>query len=270
VQIRSALEQARQRGVARLDAQLLLVHVLCTAGAAPAAQRAITRSWLLAHDEQPLTPAQAQLWQSLLARRADGLPLAYVTGEQAFCGLNLLVTPAVLIPRPETEALVHWALECLLQCPQPAPRVLDLGTGSGALALAIKQCCPRARVHATDISPGALQVAVANAQRLQLEVAFGRADWWAPPAPTAAMHAPAGAGEGVPAGPFDLVVSNPPYIAPGDDHLPALHHEPVSALVGAEDGLGDLRAIIDGSRKHLAPGGWLLLEHGHDQAPPVQ
>jgi len=270
LQISAALQQARQLGVARLDAQLLLVHVLRSAGPSPAAQQPITRSWLLAHDDQLLTPAQTQAWQALLARRADGLPLAYVVGEQAFCGLQLLVTPAVLIPRPETEGLVHWALECLLQLQQPSPRVLDLGTGSGAVALAIKHRCPQAQVHGTDINPAALKVAIVNAQRLQLNVSFGLANWWAPVDSTPGGPAEAGGGRGLPVGRFDLVVSNPPYIAPGDEHLAALRHEPVSALVGAEDGLGDLRTIIDGGRHHLAPGAWLLLEHGHDQALAVQ
>ena len=266
--IRDALQQARRMGVARLDAQLLLVHVLTTTGPNPASQEVITRSWLLAHDDQVLTPTQVQAWQALMLRRANGVPLAYVVGEQTFCGLQLLVTPAVLIPRPETEELVQWALQCLAQRQQPSPRVLDLGTGSGAVALAIKHRCPQARVHATDISLAALKVARANAQRLQLDVSFGLANWWASVDGTAGW--PAEAGGGPPAGRYDLVVSNPPYIAPGDDHLPALRHEPVSALVGAENGLGDLRAILDGSRPHLAPGAWLLLEHGHDQARALQ
>ncbi len=268
--IGGALQQARRLGVERLDAQLLLLHVLTTTGPNPAAPAVVTRSWLLTHDDEVLTPAQAQTWQTLLQRRADGVPLAYVIGLQPFCGLQLVVNPAVLIPRPETEELVQWALECLAQGQQPSPRVLDLGTGSGAVALAIKHRCPQARVHATDISAAALKVARANAQRLQLDVGFGLANWWAAVDDAAGGPAQAGGGGGLPAGRFDLVVSNPPYIAPGDGHLPALQHEPVSALVGAGDGLGDLRAIIDGSRAHLAPGAWLLLEHGHDQAQTLR
>ncbi len=268
--IREALLQAQALGVQRLDAQLLLLHVLEHASPEPSAlptAPAFTRSWLLAHDDQALTPAQAPHWAQVLQRRAGGEPLAYVVGEQAFCGLRLQVTPAVLIPRPETEGLVLWALECLLTgSTEPKPRVLDLGTGSGAVALAIKHRCARAQVHATDISAAALAVAQANAQQLQLEVRFGLSDWWA-----AAPQAKTGAAAQQPAasaveGPFHLVVSNPPYVAPGDHHLAALQHEPSTALIGADDGLGDLRRIVTGSPRHLVPGAWLLLEHGHDQA----
>ncbi len=266
--IHAALNQAARHGLARLDAQLLLVHVLTAVAPTPGRPQDITRSWLLAHDDQALAPAQVQAWTTLLKRRAAGEPLAYVTGEQAFCGLRLQVSPAVLIPRPETEGLVQWAVECLQTAPKPAPRVLDLGTGSGAVALAIKHRCAHADVVATDISPAALAVAANNAQGLQLAVDFQLADWW-----TAAAAAVAtGFANRQPntTGRFDLVVSNPPYIAPGDRHLAALQHEPHTALVGAGDGLGDLRIIISGSPERLAPGAWLLLEHGHDQAEAVQ
>jgi release factor glutamine methyltransferase len=253
--IRDALLQARSLGVDRLDGQLLLVHVLQSVPApglpSPQEPQGISRTWLLAHDDRALTEEQALVWSQKLQRRAAGVPLAYVVGEQLFCGLLLQVTPDVLIPRPETEELVQWADECLHGLALSQPRVLDLGTGSGAVALAIKHRCTAAEVVATDISPAALQVARGNAQRLRLAVAFEQADWWAGLAPGL---------------PFHLVVSNPPYIAPGDHHLVALQHEPHTALVGAHDGLGDLRRIIGGSLQHLAPGGWLLLEHGHDQA----
>ncbi len=268
--IREALHEAQRLGVARLDAQLMLLQLLTANAPGPSAKSGITRSWLLAHDDQALTDTELMRWQGMLARRVEGQPLAYVVGEQTFCELRLQVTPAVLIPRPETEELVRWALECLARRQQPSPRVLDLGTGSGAVALAIKHRCPHAQVHATDISPAALQVAHANARRLHLDVNFGLADWWAAAGGSPGGPAPPDRGATGPVGLFDLVVSNPPYIAPGDGHLAALQHEPVTALVGADDGLGDLRAIIDGSRGRLVSGAWLLLEHGHDQAPALQ
>ncbi len=272
--IREALQAAAQQGVARLDAQLLLVHLLTTVVPVAGAVPDITRSWLLAHDDQRLSLLQGQAWAAALARRAAGEPLAYIVGEQPFCGLRLKVTTAVLIPRPETEGLVDWAVECLNALQRPQPRVLDLGTGSGAVALAIQHRCAYARVWATDISPAALAVAAENAQRLQLgTVAWVCANWWAPLEPATATATATLGGQAdhsasfATAGPFDLVVSNPPYIAPGDSHLAALQHEPGSALVGGgDDGLADLRQIISGSRNRLAPGAWLLLEHGHDQA----
>ena len=257
LRIRDALQQAHAAGVDRLDAQWLLAHVLQTSGVhsqpLPVAPT-ITRSWLLAHDDQPLTDAQTCRWQCLLLRRATGEPLAYVLGEQVFCGLRLQVSPAVLIPRPETEELVRWALECLAVVPSESPQVLDLGTGSGAVALAIKHAAPKAQVRATDNSPQALEIARTNAQRLGLEIQFTLSDWWA----------------ALPIDSVDLVVSNPPYIAPGDPHLGALQHEPAHALVAGGDGLHDLRSIIAGASRHLRPGAWLLLEHGHDQASAVQ
>ena len=276
--IREALNEAQRLGVARLDAQLLLLHVLTTVAAAEAAGAPptnITRSWLLSHDDRALAPQQVMAWAAALKRRAGGEPLAYVVGAQEFCGLRLGVSPAVLIPRPETEGLVQWALERLRATQQPQPRVLDLGTGSGAIALAIKHRCPHATVWASDISPAALAVAAANAQGLQLNIHCMHANWWA--APEGGTTGADACANGVPTTAaafetaFDLVVSNPPYIARGDDHLAALRHEPRNALVGADDdGLGDLRRIVSGSRPRLAPGAWLLLEHGHDQAAALQ
>ncbi|GAB4035106.1 MAG: peptide chain release factor N(5)-glutamine methyltransferase [Rubrivivax sp.] len=239
--VAEALAAAARRGLPRLDAQLLLAHRLGR-----------SRTWLLAHDETALAPADAAWFEAAVAQRLDEVPLAYLTGEREFRGLPLAVGPGVLVPRPETEGLVEWALECLQGL--PAPRVADLGTGSGAIALAIASACPAARVVAVDRSEAALAVARANGRRLGLAVDWRAGDWWAP----------------LQGETFDLVVSNPPYIAAGDPHLPALRHEPASALVAGADGLDDLRRIVAGAPARLSPGGWLLLEHGHDQGAAVR
>ena len=241
-----ALAAARRAGVDRLDAQRLLAEVLDR-----------PRAWLLGHDDSPLDPAQHARWQELLARRAAGEPLAYLLGWQEFFGLRLRVDPAVLVPRPDTETLVNWALEKLQATPASAlaPRVLDLGTGSGAIALALKHAHPAAELMATDASPAALAVALDNGVALGLDVNWRLGDWWS------ALDTGAR---------FDLIVSNPPYIAEGDEHLPALHHEPASALTAGPDGLDDLQLIISGAKRHLHPGGWLLLEHGWNQAEAVR
>ena len=241
MRIAEALAEARATGVARLDAQLLLGHLLGR-----------TREWLLAHDDQPLDPAQAAALRALLARRAAGEPLAYLIGEREFRGLALQVTPAVLVPRPETEGLVEWALECLQSA--PAPSAIDLGTGSGAVALAIKRARPEVSVVASDLSTAALTVAQANARRHGLELEFVAGPWWAPLAGRR----------------FDLAVSNPPYVAAGDPHLGALAYEPQRALTSGVDGLTALREIVARAPEHLLPGAWLLLEHGHDQAESVR
>ena len=241
--VQQALAQAATTGVDSLDAQWLLAHLLQQA-----------RTWLRSHAEAPLPSAIAQAFASGCQRLAADEPLAYLLGEQSFHGLLLQVTPAVLVPRPDTETLVDWALALLPSLATSSPRVLDLGTGSGAVALAVAQRWPAAQVGATDVSPAALAVAQANARRLALPVAFAAGDWW----------------QAVPAGSqFDLLLSNPPYIAGNDPHLPALRHEPLLALTPGGDGLGALAAIISGAPAHLARGGWLLLEHGWDQAAAV-
>lgn len=242
--VRAAVGLARERGVDRLDAQLLLAALL---------QR--PRSWLIANDDAALDAQQTANYLTLLDRRAAGEPLAYLLGEKEFHGLRLRVSPAVLVPRPDTETLVDWAL-ALLAGPLAGlteARVVDLGTGSGAIALAIKQAAPRAQVCAVDRSSAALDVARANGQQLQLDIGWQLGDWWAP----------------LDGRRFHLAVSNPPYIAEGDAHLAALVHEPLSALRSGRDGLDDLRRIIANAQAHLEPGGWLLLEHGHDQASAV-
>ena len=240
----AALRHWQAAGLPRLEAQMLLLHALGRA--------THERAWLLAHDTDALPdPAAAQL-QGLAERRLAGEPMAYLTGEKAFHGLTLHVDARVLDPRDDTETLVDWALALL---PPDAPRrVLDLGTGSGAIALAIAHRRPRAQVLAVDASVDALDVAAGNAHRLGLGVDLRQGDWFAPVAGQR----------------FDLVVSNPPYIAEADPHLPALAHEPRGALVSGADGLDDIRAIVAQAATHLAPGGWLLLEHGHDQAGAVR
>jgi release factor glutamine methyltransferase len=223
---------------------LLLAHVL-----------ARTRAWLFAWPEHVPEPAQADAFERLVEARASGTPVAYLLGRRAFWSLDLAVTPAVLIPRPETELLVELALERLP--PDVACAVADLGTGSGAIALAIAHERPRARVRATDLGTDALAVARANAQRLGLaNVEFVCGDWCA------------ALGDSC----FDLIASNPPYIAAGDPHLARgdLRHEPVSALASGVDGLDAIRTIVATAPSHLLPGGWLLLEHGWDQAARVR
>jgi release factor glutamine methyltransferase len=237
----SLLQAARAGGVDRLDAQLLLAHVL---------QR--PRAWLIAHEDAVLDAAQLVQVRAALDRRAAGVPVAYLLGEKEFHGLMLGVSPDVLVPRPDTEVLVGWALELLDAAPAGA-EVADLGTGSGAIALALKHACPPAKVCAVDVSAAALAVARGNGERLALAVEWLAGHWWS------ALHARR----------FDLVVSNPPYIAEGDPHLGALQHEPQQALTSGADGLDAIREIVAGAANHLRPGAWLLLEHGHDQAPPV-
>jgi release factor glutamine methyltransferase len=238
--ITELLAAAAAQGLDRIDAQLLLLHAL---GREPH-----DRAWLLTHDgDTPPDDAVAR-YEQLRTRRLAGEPVAYLLGSKEFFGLPLQVDARVLVPRPDTETLVEWALSVL----PPAGSVVDLGTGSGAIALALAHARPDARVSAVDRSADALEVAQSNAQRLSLTVQFQQADWLA----------------GV-QGTFDLIVSNPPYIPMADPHLAALSHEPLSALVAGVDGLDDLRTIVAQAGAHLRPGGWLLLEHGYDQANAV-
>lgn len=239
--VADALRQARACGLDRADAMALLGALL-----------ARPRAWLLAHDDAALDAAQQDRWQDWLARRQDDVPVAYLTGRHEFHGLMLAVTPDVLDPRPDTETLVDWALDVLAGLP-PGRDVADLGTGSGAIALAIKSRRPDAQVRAVDLSAAALAVAAGNGARLGLAVGWLEGAWFAPLA-GARLH---------------LVVSNPPYIAEDDTHLPALRHEPRLALTSGADGLDAIRRIIADAPAHLADGGWLLLEHGHDQADAV-
>lgn len=245
----ASLESALAQGLSRIDAQMLLLHAL---------QRPThDRAWLLTHSSDALSAEQCVAWQANIERRMQGEPVAYITGHKAFYSLDLMVNSAVLDPRDDTETLVDWALELI-----PADRacaVLDLGTGSGAVALALAKQRPLAQITATDASPKALAVAVANAAALQLPVRFVQADARDPNWFSALQ------GEM-----FDLIVSNPPYIAEGDAHLLALKHEPAIALASGKDGLDAIRSIIAHAPKHLRPGGQLLLEHGYDQAERVR
>ena len=243
------LHAACAAGLPLADARILLLHLLGRAGH--------ERAWLLAHGSDAAPAGVPEALRALTARRLAGEPVAYLTGTKEFYGLELHITRDVLDPRPDTETLVDWALD-LLCAEEGAPAVLDLGCGSGAVALAIAAHCPAVRVVATDASAEALAVARGNAKRLGLNVDMRQGDWgdW---------FAPIAAGER-----FHLIASNPPYIAEGDEHLPALHCEPRSALASGADGLRDLRRIVLGAPHHLQPGGWLLLEHGWQQGEAVR
>ena len=238
--LQAALLHAQKHGMAKLDARMLLLHTL---GKDP-----LDAAWLIAHEQDVLAATKAADYGAACARRRAGEPVAYIVGFKEFHGLRLATDARVLDPRDDTETLVDWALEL------PGGKLLDLGTGSGAIALAIKSKRPEWQVFASDASEGALAVATGNAARLGLKVEFRQGDWLAP-----------FAGET-----FDLIASNPPYIAEGDPHMAALAHEPRGALTSGLDGLDDIRRIIAEAPAHLNAGGWLLLEHGHDQAEAVR
>jgi release factor glutamine methyltransferase len=230
-------------GLERLEAQLLALHAL--------GRTSRERAWLLAHGDDAMPEAALVQLNALAQRRAHTEPLAYLTGSKEFYGLTLHVDARVLDPRADTETLVDWALEVLSALPYA--RVVDLGTGSGAIALALKHARAQWEVHAVDFSAEAIEVARANAQHLRLDVQFAQGSWLAPTT-----------------GRFDAIVSNPPYIVDGDPHLHALQYEPLVALTSGPDGLDAIRCIIREARAHLKPGGWLLLEHGYDQAGAVR
>jgi release factor glutamine methyltransferase len=214
----------------------------------------VSPAWLIAHDTDPVSVAHLAQFQSLLTRRLEGVPIAYLVGTREFYGRPFQVSPAVLIPRPDTELLVEAALRHL---PEHSPcRILDLGTGSGAVAVTLALQRPMADVVAVDTSAKALEIAQANARRLGAEnVHCVNGNW----------YAELGVNK------FDLIVSNPPYIAAADPHLDAgdLRFEPPQALASGDDGLRDLRIIVAGAPTHLAEHGWIFLEHGYDQAAAV-
>jgi release factor glutamine methyltransferase len=275
--VQQALLRAQKHGIAKLDARILLLHTL--------GKPTTDIAWLVSNDNNPINAKQADAYGEVCARRRAGEPVAYIVGHKEFYGLRLAVDKRVLDPRDDTETLVDWALALLADTvPAPAtPRpvratappapavpfpvpaapipartepveVLDLGTGSGAIALAIQSKRPGVQVHATDASPDALEVARANANALKLLVQLHLGNWL----------------DAVKDQQFDLIVSNPPYIAAADPHLAALTHEPLQALASGTDGLEDIRHIIAEAPAHLHAGGWLLLEHGYDQASGVR
>jgi release factor glutamine methyltransferase len=224
-----------------VDNRILLCHAL-----------GLTRVGLITQSARELTADEAARLADLIARRLAGEPVAYLVGRREFYGLPFEVDPAVLIPRPETELLVELALERL----PPRGRVLDMGTGSGAIAVALAHTRPDALVTALDVSEAALAVARRNAAANAANVNFLASDWYA------ALD-----GEQ-----FELIVSNPPYIAAGDSHLAQgdLRFEPAGALTDHADGLSALRRIVAGAAPHLTPQGWLLMEHGYDQSAAVR
>ena len=237
-----------QSGLVPVDAQVLLAYVVGN-----------TRAWLTAHADESLTPNESARFFSLARRRRVGEPIAYLTGVREFWGLSLLVTQNVMIPRPETETLVERALARLV--PDRASHVLDLGTGSGAIALALARERPRTQIVATDVNGAALRIADANARRLGLyNVSFVLADWY--DGMELSSEHPA----------FDVIVSNPPYIAAGDRHLGEgdLRFEPMAALTPGGNGLSALSTIIAGAPQRLTLGGWLIVEHGYDQQDDVR
>lgn len=242
--VAQATAWAQTLGLPRLDAQVLILHAL---GRAPH-----DRAWLLAYGDDLLDATVQTTFKANAQRRLNTEPVAYITGQKEFFGLTLQVDHRVLDPRADTETLVEWALSCLADT--PSPDVVDLGTGSGAIALALKHTRPDAQVCAVDASADALAVASANAERLALPVDFHHGSWLAP----------------LNGRTFDAIVSNPPYVASDDAHLAALKHEPLSALASGADGLDDIRVIVREATQHLKPNGWLLIEHGYDQAHAVQ
>jgi release factor glutamine methyltransferase len=251
--VQEALLRAQKHGIAKVDARMLLLHTL--------GKTTSDMAWLVSNDNNPINAKQADAYGEVCARRRAGEPVAYIVGHKEFYGLRLAVDKRVLDPRDDTETLVDWALALLLEpvsvntgSVKVPSRILDLGTGSGAIALAIQAKSPSAQVHATDASPDALDVARANATVLKLPVQFHQGSWL----------------EAVTDQLFDLIVSNPPYIAAADPHLAALTHEPLQALASGADGLEDIRQIIAAAPAHLHSGGWLLLEHGYDQSVTVR
>jgi len=246
LQAQAQLNSAHQLDAidARYESQLLLQYVL-----------KVNRAWLIAHENDDVAANIQHAFDALVQRRISGEPIAYILGSREFYGLNLAVTPATLIPRPDTEVLVEIALGKIPA--NEAAQVLDLGTGTGAIALAIAQQRPQAQVTGVDASSPALEVAISNSRQLHISnLHFVLSDWF-----NDLDHSR-----------FDVIVSNPPYIEEADTHLQQgdLRFEPLSALASGADGLDDIRRIIDGCLIHLKPQGWLMFEHGYNQAATVR
>jgi release factor glutamine methyltransferase len=243
ISIGATLESAAQV-IDRVDARLLLQHAL-----------GVEHAHLITHRDDPIAKATHAAFLGLIAQRCKGVPIAYITGRREFFGVDFSVTPAVLIPRPETELLVELALEHISESAQA--RILELGTGSGAIAISIAKLRPNSSIVAVDISSSALAIACDNAARIlglpcPARIQFLQSDWF----------------EGLAGQRFDLVVCNPPYVADADPHLAQgdLRFEPSGALLGGRDGLEAIRSIVSRAQSHLLPGGWIMLEHGYDQA----
>jgi len=239
------IDDVLQRATAhtRLDIEVLLAHVL-----------KVSRAYLIAFSDRELTSDETSELEKILQRYEEGVPVAYLTGHREFWSLDFVVTPATLIPRPETELLVELALK---EIHGKNKLIADLGTGSGAIALAIAKERPTWKIHATDVSADALKVAELNAKRFNLKNVFFHDGKWC---------------AALPAEKFDLIISNPPYIAKDDPHLQpnVLRFEPQSALIADENGLKDIREIIAEAKKYLAVGGYLMLEHGFQQGNAVR
>lgn len=243
--LKAALEEATAT-VGRVDAQAIITHLL-----------GVDRAYLVANPTRVLTESEDARVDLMVAQRSLGHPVAYLTGKREFWSRDFVVGPEVLIPRPETETLVEAALRVIPGAARDPISVLDLGTGSGAIAVTLACERPALQVTATDHSDAALAVARANALTHARRVEFLAGAWYAPVAGRR----------------FDLIASNPPYVAAGDPHLDQgdLRFEPARALTdGSADGLDSIRSIVAGAPEHLNPGGWLLLEHGHDQASAVR
>lgn len=241
--VAQCLAQGQVWGLPRLEAQILLLLTL--------GRPLHDRAWLVAHDTDALQADQISSFEALVRRRLQLEPIAYIVGQKEFFGLTLQIDKRVLDPRDDTEILVEWALSCSDSF--KTPRILDLGTGSGAIALALKSQRPQATVWAVDASSEALSVAQHNASALSLDVSLLESDWL-----------------NQVKGEFEVIVSNPPYIEDHDPHLDRLKHEPLKALVSGQNGLEDIQKIIGQAQNHLVPGGWLLIEHGWRQALDVR
>ena len=225
--------------IGRFEALILLAHILDK-----------PKEYLIAHDDDELTDTTVMTFDMFVSMRLDGVPVPYLIGHQEFFGRYFTVDPNVLIPRPDTEVLIEQALMVTPEC----PKVLDMGTGSGCIAITIAKECPGSQVTATDFSEAALAIAKNNAKALEADIDFRLGSWWDPIKNNEK---------------FDLILSNPPYIRPNDEHLPALQHEPQTALTDGVDGLSCLHEIAAHAIDHLDIGGWLLVEHGWDQAEAV-